>query len=243
MINLQEIWFDENQPIKKNTDIVFYQQVGSNYGIKSEEFTTLTIDLEQLKEEIFAGFAKNNRYEISRADKKDELSVNYYTYPIEDNVIEDLCNDYNKFADSRSKGKLTPLIFKNYNENKMLIISNVLKNDKVLVWHTYIVNGVRARLKTSNSIFTEKSNEERNLIGRANRYLHWEDIQYFKNMNFKIYDFGGFYTGEDDKKLLGINAFKKSFGGVLEESYNYTLAKTLKGRIYLLLSKLKNKLK
>lgn len=241
-INLQEIWFDKNIPINRNADLVFYNQVEKEQN-NAEAFSTLVIGLQKSEEEIFQNFVKNNRYEISRAEKKDELSANFFSHPVPDYILENLCQDYNSFAETRNKTVLTPKVFQKLNDDKMLAITNVIQNGKVLVWHSYIINQDRARLKTSNSIFTDKSNEERNLIGRANRFLHWEDIKFFKNQKFKTYDFGGFYRGDSDKKLLGINAFKKSFGGVLEESYNYTVAKTLKGKLYLALAKMKKKLR
>ena len=241
-VNLQEIWFDNNDPIERDADLVLYYQVAEQMK-EAEPFATLIIDLGESEEEIYKNFAKNNRYEISRAEKRDELTAQFFNYPVPQKVLESLCEDYNSFAESRHKTTLTPKVFHKLNEDQMLAVTNVVRNGKVLVWHTYIVNHGRARLKTSNSIFTDKSNEERNLIGRANRFLHWEDIKFFRNKQYKTYDFGGFYTGELDKKLLGINSFKKSFGGTLEESFNYAVTKTLKGKIYLALARLKKKLR
>ncbi len=52
----------------------------------------------------------------------------------------------------------------------------------------------------------------RNAIGRGNRMLHWKDILAFKAEGKNVYDFGGWYAGQEDEALLRINQFKE--GGV-----------------------------
>jgi lipid II:glycine glycyltransferase (peptidoglycan interpeptide bridge formation enzyme) len=66
-----------------------------------------------------------------------------------------------------------------------------------------------------------KEEEERRLVGYFNKRLHWEDMKYFKNLGYSVYDWGGFSHKQDDKVLMGINAFKKSFGGVEREVVTY----------------------
>jgi lipid II:glycine glycyltransferase (peptidoglycan interpeptide bridge formation enzyme) len=49
-------------------------------------------------------------------------------------------------------------------------------------------------------------------IGLANRYLHYKDIEYFKEKKYKIYDFGGISKNKNEDEL-NIAKFKQGFGG------------------------------
>ncbi len=242
-INIQEIWFDEKREVYSYIDKVVYRQV-SKQQENCEEFTTLLIDLVEDKEKIFQLFKKNNKYEINRAEKKDNLTFNIYSENIATDIVDNFLHANEKFSDERNRGNLTYKTIKKYLDVNCLVISTICdESGNNLVWHTYIISGKRARLFTSSSLFSEEDNERRNLIGRANRLLHWKDILYFKNNNFLTYDFGGWYMGKTDKKLLGINKFKESFGGHKELSYNYNRCTSMKCKLYELLSKIKSLLK
>lgn len=76
-----------------------------------------------------------------------------------------------------------------------------------------------ARLTFSVSNFRENiaSNVDKNMIGRLNRWLHYEDMILLKENGFDVYDWGGYDIKEN---LAGINKFKKYFGGILTKQYN-----------------------
>jgi hypothetical protein len=68
------------------------------------------------------------------------------------------------------------------------------------------------------------------------------DIQRFQKNSTCRYDFGGWYSGTSDEKLLRVNAFKEKFGGVKTKRFHSTLAISVKGKLYLKArSLLKNK--
>ena len=71
----------------------------------------------------------------------------------------------------------------------------------------------------------DKANE----IGRMNKYLHWKDIQYFKNNGFSRYEWGGI---TDPDKPNGIDKFKMEFGGRVIQCNNYIIPISLFGRVY-----------
>jgi len=237
-INIQEIWFDGTRETYSHIDKVLYRQVPQQQ-VGSKEFTTLLIDLKEEEDKIFQLFKKNNKYEINRAKKKDNLTFNIYTENIDKDIIDAFLATNSAFATERDSNSLTYESIKKYLDTNCLAISTIRDElGDILVWHTYVIAGNRVRLLTSNSLSNE--NKCRNLIGRANRLLHWEDILYFKNNNFSTYDFGGWYEGNTDKKLLGINKFKESFGGYKETSYNYYSCVNVKCKLFNLLSKVKN---
>ena len=72
----------------------------------------------------------------------------------------------------------------------------------------------------------------RNLIGRANRLLHWNEIIFFKNASCKVYDFGGL-SNSADTKLVHIDEFKKGFGGKIVVEYNQKIGISILGKLVL----------
>ena len=100
------------------------------------------------------------------------------------------------------------------------------------VWHAYYMSGERVRLLYSASLFREQDKALRALVGRLNRWLHWQDIQEFRRRGFLIYDMGGVFEDESSPEALGINRFKEEFGGVKIRNFNCTVPMTWKGRIY-----------
>jgi lipid II:glycine glycyltransferase (peptidoglycan interpeptide bridge formation enzyme) len=80
------------------------------------------------------------------------------------------------------------------------------------------------------------------MIGRANRLLHWDDICFFKNNGFLIYDMGGYSMDKDNEELQAINKFKEGFGGEIIKEYKSQIPQTFKGSIFLLCKKILGKI-
>jgi hypothetical protein len=90
--------------------------------------------------------------------------------------------------------------------------------------HAYLVDPsiLRARLLYSASQHLSSNvASERAIIGRMNRYLHFQDMLYFKELNYKVYDMGGYAYETKDEVLQNINKFKDGFGGNLVCEYDY----------------------
>jgi lipid II:glycine glycyltransferase (peptidoglycan interpeptide bridge formation enzyme) len=85
-------------------------------------------------------------------------------------------------------------------------------------------------------------NLHRNLIARANRLLHWEDIKYFRDLKYLIYDFGGIDLDLSNKETKTIGEFKKGFGGQIVKEYKSFVPVTAKGLICLIYRKILGKL-
>jgi len=49
---------------------------------------------------------------------------------------------------------------------------------------------------------------DRNLVGRANKYLTVKNILHFKEEGYKTFDFGGYAKDTSDESLKGINNYK-----------------------------------
>ncbi len=86
----------------------------------------------------------------------------------------------------------------------------------------------------SVSMGGEATSEERKRIGWANRFLHWMDMLECRKLGIARLDFGGWYSGTTDEKLLRINEFKEQFGGCKTRRYHSMLPASTKGKLYLL---------
>ncbi|MNI71773.1 hypothetical protein D3C73_1276650 [compost metagenome] len=105
-----------------------------------------------------------------------------------------------------------------------MLITKATYDNVDIVMHSYVIDkhSKRARLLHSSSLFrNEDGTNIRAIIGRANRLLHFADIQYFKEMGFVTYDLGGYATDIQDQALANINQFKSSFGGQLKKENDY----------------------
>jgi hypothetical protein len=178
---------------------------------------TLETDLTQDDEQIFKSFKPNVRNEIRKSEKMNfDLVINQIS-------IDDFVKFYNSFALSKGfpfydKRNLT--CYKPENILFLSAINNI--TSELHVVHVYLIDGQKARLLHSISqIHDMENDEQRKTTGYFNRRLHWKAILYFKNSGYGIYDWGGYSHKYNDKSLIGINAFKKSFGGLEREVTNY----------------------
>ena len=209
----KEIWFSE-KIIKLNLvfPVVYRQYLGTEdpkFFFK-EKFCTLILNLGSDLESIKNNFSKETKYEIRRAEKEN------ITFQIEKNK-EKFIENYNRTADILDIEKLTIERLNSFKEN--LVITKSLYKDKEIIYHGYLKNNDRVRLLYSIRILDK--NIENKIYGFANRYLHFKDIEFFKNQNIKYYDFGGIAKEKLDVKLENINKFKMSFGGYEEYQNNY----------------------
>ena len=81
----------------------------------------------------------------------------------------------------------------------------------------------------------EVDKEKANLIGCANRLLHWEAIRYAKEKGIKEFDLGGLWSEEEaeNPNKTGMNSFKLSFGGDEVVRYNYEKANSKRAKLAL----------
>jgi lipid II:glycine glycyltransferase (peptidoglycan interpeptide bridge formation enzyme) len=230
-------FFDETYHNQK-VDIVREFQY-SKKRMFSEEFYTLFIDLKETEEVIFSRFEKNTKYEINRAKQKDNITTVTMDARSDKYTFYDF---YNKFAVSKHLQAIdmeeTDLLI----DNNMFIIRAAASNNEYMVLHSYVTANGRARLMQSASLFRESCDVSyRNMTGRANRLLHWEDIRYFKSQGYLIYDFGGISTDVNDKEKQAIARFKECFNGVKVKEYKSVVPITLKGLACILYKKIVGK--
>ena len=210
---VEDNWFKFNNTINNIFKLKTYSYIpiqnGNKYCIKEKGRTSI-IDLNKSIEEIANKFRSTTRNSIKKAETINVKCV----YNID---IKEFYSFYKQFAVQK---KIYPIPIKIMVENKNhLIITAAKINDSILAAHSYVIdetNGI-ARLYQSASKRLELDSDK-NLISHANKLLTYKNIELFKKMNLRHYDFGGL---SDNKKLNGINEFKMSFGGEIIEQYNY----------------------
>ena len=118
---------------------------------------------------------------------------------------------------------------KEYAKQNALIITTAEINNKVVVYHSYIKDDLHSRFLQSCSEFRVADNAMRNAIGRANKYLHWNDWLLLKKMGIVEYDWGGIASYDNPN---GIDKFKMSFGGEYRKYYNISSTCSLRAKLY-----------
>ena len=212
----RRIWFAEEVPRLSVFDFVSLRQ--ANEKLEKElnpkdwiisEFSTLHTDLKEDEDSLFAKIAKNTKYKINRAIKEGVKTE-----------TTDLCEFlpfFNTFAPTKH---LKPLSFRNLQAyHSPIVFTKATRDEDVFAMHAYIIDDVqtqpsRARLLYSATVDRTKSDLDLNLIGRANRLLHWQDMLLFKQRGICIYDWGGICGDENNPDTAGIDAFKMAYGGV-----------------------------
>jgi len=174
---------------------------------------TLELDLEQGIDKIEADFSKQIRQQVKIA--KTEGTTCYFHRDIEQYVAF-----FDEFAQSKGIASTS--------RNKILELGESLKlsfasnNGQILAAHSYLIDKEMGIVRHYHSA-TKRLDEsvDKNLVGRANKYLTVNDILYFKEKGLKIFDFGGYAKDTEDKSLQGINNYKLLFGGKVVPCLDY----------------------
>lgn len=236
-----DIWFASNEDEFKGikADVLhiwgFPNEVYNGICNKQQ---TLIIDLKKSEEEIFNDINKTVRYEINRSIKEN-IKFNMYTSK-QLNEKKELVDEFHVCYDEMYKEKdldtrLNIESFERYIKNDMIYLSVASDEVENLVYHVYTYDNKKVRFLYSCSTF-RASDDKKNIIGRANKFLHWKDIQFFKSIGIEIYDLGGICSYENPN---GIDRFKINLGGKPKSYYNITYGNTVAGKIGILGLKIK----
>lgn len=192
----------------------YYPKKRPLFGFIKREAYTATVDISVEPDIFFSNFKKNTRYEINRA-KREGIA-----FEIEED-IDLFFQYYNEFAKSKN---LEPLLYQTLHKyREHMIITKAVKDNQVLAMHVHLYNNETAMLLYSASLFRKVSdNKLKNMIGYANRMLHYEEMLYFKKFGCKTYDFGGYGYNTEDPVEQKINHFKDSFACIPKQRYIYT---------------------
>ena len=232
-LRIAEYWADEPaEPV--DADLIrWFQQPQVRAGMFCREFFTILIDLTSDEEQVFAAIEKDTRYEIRRAQTKDDLTCELIN-PDAD-TLRIFCDYYDQFAKQKAQAPLDRAWLKLLLDVEAMRLSRSHHaGGETLVWHSYHWMNRRATLLNSaSSLRGTDDAARRQMIGRANRLLHWRDMLSFKAAGAEAYDFGGWYEGKTNEQRLKINHFKEEFGGEIVKNYICEHAVTWKGKLFL----------
>lgn len=223
-IRITQLWFSESMITSHSlkTDILFYHGIPQRQADNKclfTEFHTLVSDLCLSEEDLLSRINKNVRYEIRRNCKEE---VDYRVFlpsklQQKPEIILQFADMYEAmYRQKGQKAVFNKIQFLEYLKQKAILLSAIYQNGLPLVFHSYIVGENQVRLLHSVSDFRSKD-VDANLVARANKRLHWEDMLLFKKQGKEIYDWGGVSSLEEPN---GIDAFKFKFGGEPLTYYN-----------------------
>ena len=208
-----------------------FKENDNSYKLSENSLITdLSGPLENLK--INDTFKKH----IKRA-KKEGVVVNIYnSSEIINNkiLLQEFATMYEEmYKEKGLSSKLNLNMLKQYAEQNKLMISTASINNSQAVFHAYVFYENNSRSLFSCSNFRIQDKEIYKAIGRANKYLHWCDMEYLKSIGVTVYDWGGIHSFEEPN---GIDTFKFAFGGkpitycnlIVPISFRYKLISLIK---------------
>lgn len=204
-------------------------------GVANESCPTIVIDLTACEEDLWNAVDPKSRKVIRQAGR-DGVTVEPVALT-EENWNAFLAA-YRRLLGRKQKagalgvGQISELVA----QDRFVVTVSRDANGAILSWHGYVLADGRARmLNTVSAIDPARDSQWNNLVGRANRLHHWQDMLRFKQDGITSFDLGGVYRGADDQEQLNITRFKRSFGGRFADTFDAVLPLTLKGRLALLL--------
>jgi len=235
-----EVWYEDDPGDTRSVDWILYQLRSRPVpGAKWKYFHNYCIDLTQRAGRLWEQLDKNTAYKIRRGRDRDQIICECCD-PRNPAVLDRFEEMYNPFAATKGLSRLDRAQIDSMAAAGVLDLS-VAKdsNGDVLVYHANYRAPRRATQMHSPSQYWKlPGSAARNRIGRANRYLIWNDILRYQEQGLRCFDFGGWYAGTTDPALLKINEFKKGFGGQVVREYVCEQILTPKGWLVLTTARL-----
>jgi len=245
-IRVVETWFDDKPDSLKGCDLwVSYQRTRPLSSRGWLYFYTLHVDLTLAPEILLSNMRKNTSREIRQAQERDGLSCSINTTP----SVEDI-DGYAAFYDGNPRTEdQAPMDRNRLRELKqagLVHLAQVRAADgEVLVQHCLLGHERSSIIQLSSMVSLHHSTADKarsSAIGRANRWLFYQEFLFYKERGFQIYDLNGWYAGIEDEKRLRINQFKEGFRGKILYGFDCEEAVSLRGRVYLMLQAVKRRL-
>lgn len=172
---------------------------------RKEIHLTNVIDLTQDVDTLFSKIKSNTRNEIKRAIKEGYRCEFNQSY-------SEFISFYNDFAELKSLPKLRcEQDLKQFNNP---VISLARSEEDVLAMHATAIDyeSKTAMLLYSCSVRLS-DNIDRKSIGWANRFLHFKEFEYLKQLGIERYDWNGICIDPEQIEKYNIGLFKQAFGG------------------------------
>lgn len=229
-----EVWFDD-EPDGSQVDWIYHRQRSAPPPhSRWRHFYTVLIDLRKNPPELFAEMESKTARKITEAQEIDRLRCERCDAQ-DPRLITEVETMWNEFATADK----TPRFERDWVDGirRAGVLDVTAAKDQagnVLAYHLVLLTPQRARqLIAISPRRAVPSVAWRNAVSRANCLIHWHNFQGFREQGISCFDFGGWHPGTTNIRLLGINRFKRSFGGRLVVEYDCEQPVTLKGRVVL----------
>jgi len=227
-LKVYENWFQYRFNVADMLGLNVYWHVkkSDREKIPAIKFISHTVELElgQDNEAIQAGFSKQIRQQ-ARIAETEGITCTFHK------DIDTFVEFFNDFAKKKNTHLVSRRRMEEFGDD--ILLSFAMYNGQIVAAHSYLMDK-EAGIVRHHHAATKRLDEsiDKNLSGRANKYLTVQNIFYFKNLGFKTFDFGGYAKDTTDESLKGINSYKLLFGGKVTEcvnyfSYSYALFKKL----------------
>ncbi|RDU36038.1 hypothetical protein DRW41_15740 [Neobacillus piezotolerans] len=238
-IQIQQIYFPKEPDfhVRPSTDLVgITQSIVPIEGLKPIE--TLQQDLSKREEALFGEISKSARQQIKQAGKTSGLFTFINVNPSDEDITV-FQEFYNKAADRKHTDRCTDFHvekLKLLRDQKALVMTKIEgEGEGALCYRVYAADGERAMPFYSASHFRLTGDSQfRRLVGKAHRLLKWENILWFKNNGYLIYDSGGLTPDPN------VRNFKLEFGGTIKTEYSGYLPYSTAGKLVLKVRNLKS---
>jgi len=245
-IRVVETWYDDEPSSKEGFDLwVCYQRPRPLSPEGWLYFYTIHVDLTPSEESLLANMQKSTAKAIRQAQRMESLTVTFNTSPSEAEVEAFVslfdANPLTKGQKPMDRARILAL-----RRAGLLHFSCASDADGVaLVRHALLSHKRSSIIQIYSQIslyHTVDNPAKANAIGKANRYLFFQEFLFYKEQGFRTYDLNGWYGDVEDEKRLQINQFKEGFGGRVLFGFDCEEALSLRGRVYQLLRRLKQRL-
>lgn len=223
---------------RKKCDVVYLhssdeEMLSADRHAFAEMQHTLVNDLNDSMEQIASDIKKNCKYEIRRAEKEGAKATVYTDNKT--GIVDSFERTYNAMFVAKGMSMVfnRSLVEAGLSAGQLVITCcEIDDHPNDVVYHAYLADGTSTLLMYSVSPLWNDDRENANCIGRMNKYLHYKDMEYFKNAGYTTYEWGG--IGSPDCSG-GADRFKAEFGGKVKCFCNYFIPQTLLGRVYVYL--------
>ncbi len=242
LLSKEQIWFESHSVTPKSAcDVITL--FGNDKPITGEKNTkqySLVNDLSLGLDSLM--LSKTVKNEINRSQRENVIVKQLNSAQLKSS--RSVLQDYGEMYHGMYESKGMPNEHLNIHDVEMYLSADCFLltiayiDNEPMVYHGYIYGDGHCRLLHSCSNFRINDKEVRNAIGRANKYLHWEDMRYFLEYGIASYDWGGVSSLDEPS---GIDKFKMAFGGQPVEYYNITINNSIKARLLKAIYKLKER--
>ncbi len=229
-----EVWFDE-QPRAARVDWIYHRQRSQPLArCRSRAFYTRLVNLQKTPDQLFAELDARTARRITEAEEKDRLRFERYDAR-DPRLLDEFEAMWNRFALAQKDPPFERNWVDQFAQAGALDLTAARDaSGTVLNYHLVFLTPKRARQLFAIAPYKPVPDIAwRNAVSRANTWIHWHNFLTFRERGIRHFDFGGWYPGDTDVRLLGMNAFKKGFGGTVVREYECEQPVTLKGRVLL----------